>query len=48
MADKGTIYKKLTIDARNYLLYLKEIGIEELPVQKTGVGGRGSGVSNKN
>ena len=42
MADKGALYKKLTIDAGNYLLYLKEIGIEELPVQKTGV------ISNKN
>lgn len=48
MADTGTFYKKLAMDAKNYLLYLKEIGIEELPVQKTGVGGRGSGVSNKN
>ena len=47
MADTGVFYKKLAMDAKNYLLYLKEIGIEELPVQKTGVGGRGSGVSNK-
>lgn len=47
MADKGTLYKKLTIDARNYLLYLKEIGIEELPVQKTVVSGQCSVVGNK-
>lgn len=37
MADTGVFYKKLAMDAKNYLLYLKEIGIEELPVQKTGV-----------
>lgn len=47
MADKETIYKKLTIDARNYLLYLKEIGIEELPVQTSVVSGQCSVVSNK-
>ncbi len=36
MADTGVFYKKLAMDAKNYLLYLKEIGIEELPVQKSG------------
>jgi uracil-DNA glycosylase len=48
VADKEALYKKLTTDARNYLLYLKEIGIEELPVQKTGVVCRGAGVSSNN
>ncbi|HLA50622.1 MAG TPA: uracil-DNA glycosylase, partial [Thermodesulfobacteriota bacterium] len=42
MADTGVFYKKLAMDAKNYLLYLKEIGIEELPVQKTGVRDQGA------
>ena len=42
MADTGGFYKKLAMDAKNYLLYLKEIGIEELPVQKTGVRDQGA------
>lgn len=37
MADTGAFHKKLAMDAKNYLLYLKEIGIEELAVKKSGV-----------
>ncbi|MEK6599553.1 MAG: uracil-DNA glycosylase [Deltaproteobacteria bacterium] len=47
MADTGVFYKKLAMDAKNYLLYLKEIGIEELPVQSSVVSGQRSVVSNK-
>lgn len=44
MADAKPSYKKIAEEAKNYLFYLKEIGIEELPVQKTVVSGQKSEV----
>lgn len=41
MADK-----KIASDIKGYLCYLRDIGIEELPVKKAGGSGQGSGVVN--
>ncbi len=34
MTDAKTSYKKIAEETKNYLLYLKEIGIEDMPVER--------------